>query len=76
MGLKLAGEMIDFIAEWLPHNSLSRKSFVRHSLGLIVRAALPHLDEFQSKMHMYMSLSSPHLGVTKGSSNLVRPAFG
>ena len=30
--------------------------------GLIVRAALPHLEKYKDKMHGFMTLCSPHLG--------------
>ena len=30
--------------------------------GLIIRAALPHLEKYKDKMHGFMTLCSPHLG--------------
>ena len=30
--------------------------------GIIVRAALPHLEKFKDKMYSFITLSSPHLG--------------
>jgi hypothetical protein len=51
---------------------LGRLSFIGYSLGgIVIRAALPHLTELASKMHLYLSLSSPHLGCAKGKSALV-----
>lgn len=38
----------------------------------MIRAALPLLSEFKTKMHLYMSLSSPHLGYSFNSNGLVR----
>ena len=50
---------------------LARISFVGHSLGgLIIRAALPHLEEFKDKFFTYMSLSSPHMGYMYNSNKL------
>lgn len=56
MGEKLATEIINFITENCPENTLGRLhlhtfidrlSFVGHSLGgLIIRAALPQLDKY------------------------------
>jgi len=38
-------------------------SFLTHSLGgLIVRAALPYLEEHADKMYNFITLSTPHLG--------------
>ena len=39
--------------------------------GLVIRAALPHLEQFADKMHMYMTLSSPHLGYMYHSSKII-----
>jgi alpha-beta hydrolase superfamily lysophospholipase len=64
--------VINFINENLPLSSLGRLSFIGHSMGgLIVRAALPHLSKFTSKMFTYLSLGSPHLGYHYSSSKLV-----
>ncbi len=72
LGLRLAGEVINYINEWVPGKSLTRLSFIGHSLGgIIIRAALPYLDEYSSKMHLYMTLASPHLGYMYNSSKLV-----
>ena len=60
MGEKLANEVISFINENCPENTLGRLSFVGHSLGgLIIRASLPNLEKFNDKMYTYVSLSSP-----------------
>jgi len=72
MGLRLAGEVLNYIQEWIPGNNLGRLSFIGHSLGgLIIRAALPYLEEYSSKMHLFMTLSSPHLGYMYHSSKIV-----
>lgn len=38
--------------------------------GLIIRAALPHLEEFKEKFYTYISLSSPHLGYMYNTNRL------
>ena len=71
MGKRLADEVLHYIKEWCPHN-LSRISFVGHSLGgLIVRSALPHLEDYKRQMHCFLSLSSPHLGYMYSTSKIV-----
>ena len=63
MGKNLAHEVNSFIIKWCPGNSLGRISFITHSLGgLIARASLPYLDEYQDKMYTYISFGTPHLG--------------
>ena len=50
----------------------NRLSFVGHSLGgVIIRAALPYLEEFAEKMHSYMSLSTPHFGYMYNASKII-----
>lgn len=47
-------------------------SFIGYSLGgLIVRAALPHLEKYSSKMHLIMTFCTPHLGYMYHSNKLV-----
>ena len=72
MGVRLAQEVMNFITEWCPNRSLGRLSFIGHSMGgLIIRAALPYLENYASKMHMYISFSSPHLGYMYNSSKII-----
>ena len=48
-------------------------SFIGHSMGgIITRAALQHLKDFQEHLHSYISLCSPHLGYLYEPSTLVR----
>jgi pimeloyl-ACP methyl ester carboxylesterase len=66
MGIRLVMELREFIER---HSTsffiISRISFIAHSLGgLIVRAALPALTEYKKKFHLFISLSTPHLGVS------------
>ena len=73
MGHRLATEVIEFIHEYLPGSFLGRLSFIGHSLGgLIIRAALPYLEEFGDKMHLFMTLSSPHLGYMYNKSKIIK----
>lgn len=63
MGVRLAEEVKNYIQQFCPITCLARISFIGHSLGgLIIRAALPHLEEYKDKFYSYISLSSPHLG--------------
>jgi hypothetical protein len=72
MGVRLAQEVINFVSEWCPANSLGRISFIGHSMGgIIIRSALPYLEQYSNKMHMYMTFSTPHLGYMYNSSKLI-----
>ena len=72
MGRNLANEVRGFIGEWCSGDSPKKISFVGHSLGgVIIRTALPHLKQFESKMHSFISLSSPHLGYMYNASKLI-----
>ena len=63
MGQRLADELRPQLAVWTSTGLLRRLSFVGYSLGgLICRASLPHLQEYASLFHFYISLSTPHLG--------------
>lgn len=67
MGSRLAKEVAEFLK---PHAGSSRHpltalSFVAHSLGnVILRVALasPELQPYLSMLHLYISISGPHLG--------------
>ena len=39
--------------------------------GLIVRASLPYLEEFSSRMHVFITLSTPHLGYMYNASKII-----
>ena len=70
MGSRLSKELIAFLAENYPDKPPSI-SFIGHSLGgLIIRAALPYLECLSDRMHLFMSLSSPHLGFMYSSKLL------
>eukprot|EP00917_Polyrhabdina_sp_WS-2016_P007369 GHVP01016438.1.p1 GENE.GHVP01016438.1~~GHVP01016438.1.p1 ORF type:complete len:739 (+),score=106.11 GHVP01016438.1:627-2843(+) len=65
MGLTLAEEIKSFVAENIGANTLlGSVSFLGYSLGgIIARAALQHLPEFQDKFQTFLSLATPHLGI-------------
>jgi pimeloyl-ACP methyl ester carboxylesterase len=72
LGERLSKEVKDYLKD-NKIITLGRISFIGHSLGgLIIRAALLHLEEFSDKMHLFLSLSSPHLGIIEGCSKLIR----
>lgn len=72
MGVRLAQEVVNYITEWCPESALGRISFIGHSMGgLIIRAALPYLEQYSPKMHMFMTFSTPHLGYMYNSSRLI-----
>eukprot|EP00931_Biecheleriopsis_adriatica_P005121 TRINITY_DN106678_c0_g1_i1.p1 TRINITY_DN106678_c0_g1~~TRINITY_DN106678_c0_g1_i1.p1 ORF type:complete len:843 (+),score=175.66 TRINITY_DN106678_c0_g1_i1:79-2607(+) len=63
MGIRLAQEVTNFICDWCPGSALGRLSFIAHSIGgLIVRSALPLLQEYKDKMFTILTFSSPHVG--------------
>jgi len=71
MGVNLAEEIQNFIKINALYN-LGKISFIGHSLGgIIIRAALPYLEEYKNQMHTFMTLSSPHVGYLIQTSTLV-----
>jgi hypothetical protein len=63
MGKNLAQEVKSFLQN-RTYLAESRISFLGFSMGgIIIRAALPHLTEFKDRMHTFITLSSPHLGI-------------
>lgn len=72
MGERLAEEIRRTIMRLAP-NIIYRISFIGHSMGgLIMRACLPFLEVYKSKMHTFLTFSSPHLGLFYPQSKLVR----
>ena len=72
MGVRLAQEVNNYIAQYCPDFSLGKISFIAHSLGgLIVRSSLPYLEEHQEKFYNFFTLSSPHLGYMFNSSTII-----
>jgi pimeloyl-ACP methyl ester carboxylesterase len=72
MGVRLAQEVNNYITQYCPGCSLGKVSFIAHSLGgIIVRTALPYLEEHREKFSMFMTLSSPHLGYMFNSSTII-----
>ncbi|CAI2387750.1 unnamed protein product [Moneuplotes crassus] len=72
MGEKLAEEITKKIESYCP-DSLGRLSFIGHSMGgIIIRAALPHLEKkYKEQMFTFISLSSPHLGYMYNASKII-----
>ena len=66
MGFRLAKEVITFLSQ-VSTEEVPFLSFIGHSMGgLVIRAALPHLECISDRMRSYVSLSTPHLGMLKG----------
>jgi triacylglycerol esterase/lipase EstA (alpha/beta hydrolase family) len=71
MGKRLADEVNQFIVSFCPLSCLSKISFIGHSMGgLIIRAALPHLQDYSDKFFTYISMGSPHIGYMYSTSKL------
>ena len=73
MGKRLAKEVTFHIeTEYSNVERVEKITFIGHSLGgLIVRAALPHLERFKFQMNGFISLCSPHLGYIYKPSKLL-----
>lgn len=72
MGERLSREVRDFIRESCGKKKPAKISFIGHSLGgLIIRAALPFFEDLSDRMHLFLTLSSPHLGLMYNTSKLV-----
>lgn len=71
-GIRLAQEVVNYICDWCPGSALGRLSFISFSCGgLIVRAALPLLHEYSSKMFTLMTFSCQHFGTLSENLTLV-----
>ena len=76
LGKNLASEVQEYIRDEFIKDGPTKISFIGHSLGgIIIRAALPNLSIYKDKMHLYMSISSPHLGLTYNSNSLVSTGY-
>lgn len=80
MGVRLANEIEEFCRSYIPSvlcttcASSPRVSFIGHSAGgLIIRRCLeePSMRPLLSKLHVYMSLATPHMGTLFAESQLV-----
>ena len=48
-------------------------NFIGHSMGgVIARASLKYLEDFNKQMGFFMSLSTPHLGYLNGVDTMIR----
>ncbi|KAK2095052.1 hypothetical protein P7K49_026468 [Saguinus oedipus] len=73
---RLLDEIIQHIQ--LYNLSISRISFIGHSLGnIIIRSVLtrPRFRYYLNKLHTFLSLSGPHLGTLYNNSTLVSTEF-
>jgi hypothetical protein len=53
-------------------NILGKVSFLGHSMGgLVLRAALPYLDDFKKYFHSFTTFATPHAGYSSSKSKLV-----
>ena len=72
----MANEVKNYIQQFCPITCLARISFIGHSLGgVIIRAALPHLEEYKEKFYTYISLSSPHMGYMYNNNTMFNAGF-
>ena len=72
MGVRLAEEINNHISHYCPGSSLSKISFLAHSMGgIICRAAFPYLEEHHSKMFNFITLGSPHMGYMFNTSTII-----
>ena len=78
MGIRLATDIHNFIRKRVPdlqyENSPGRISFIGHSMGgLIIRRALQEesMQKYLKKMHVFVTLATPHLGTSYAQSQLV-----
>ena len=73
MAENLKNVILNYIQEinhFIQTNKLdfTKISFISHSLGgIITRATLPLIENLKDKMHLFLSLNSPHLGFIKNS---------
>ncbi len=71
MGKRLSDEILVFIKD-KKMEKIKNISFIGHSLGgVVIRAALPHLESLKQKMTTFISLCSPHLGCQVNESVLI-----
>ena len=76
MGLNLANEIKEYISSNITKNSLKCINFIGHSLGgLIIRAALPHLEDYKDKFNTLLTFSTPHLGLMFSESAITSTGF-
>lgn len=71
MGKRLAVEVTSYLDDYGMPSGIRAVSFVGHSMGgLTIRACIPHLSaEIQSRLHSFVSLSTPHLGYAGSSAS-------
>lgn len=53
--------------------NVDKLNFIGYSLGgIIIRAALEHLEPFKDKLNLFISFASPHLGTSICENNFVK----
>lgn len=76
IAVRLASEVAKYISDLPVAASLGRLSFVAHGTGgLVVRAALPWLKEYSSKLSVLVTFSTPHLGRWPGDMSCIHRLF-
>ena len=73
MGLRLADEIRSCVARHFEEPGEAIINFVGHSMGgIIARAALHSLPQFQNQLGFFFSLSTPHLGYLSGVDTMIK----
>lgn len=72
LGIELAVKVKNIIeSNKSKGHQFTKLSFIGHSLGgVVIRAAIPHLDRHRTLMHTLLTLGSPHLGLLTHKSLL------
>jgi hypothetical protein len=71
-GYRLASEVLSFLNTYHLTDCLDRLSFIGYSMGgLVIRAAMPALRCLSGKMHVLLTISTPHLGFVDCSSKML-----
>jgi hypothetical protein len=67
----VAEEIRTSIEQDFDDDEIGKISFICHSLGgIIAREAISHLLDYRHLFHAYVSLASPHLGITGASKHI------
>ena len=72
MGERVAFEVKNYIRNYLDHEEVII-NFIGHSMGgIIARASLKYLKQFETRFGFYCSLSSPHLSYLNGVGGMIQ----
>ena len=70
LGRKVAEEVLKHVEQTI--TKYDKINFVGFSLGgLLVRASLEHLGELRKRLGIFVTFSSPHLGISECENSLV-----